>query len=560
MGEAARPSAADLDRDVAFGFPDEDEVDEAIPVGTIIADRYRVLSTLGSGGMGTVYRGEHLTVGRGVAIKVLSGEWSGQSFVARRFQAEARIASTIGHPNIVEVFDAGKLPDGRLFLVMEHLVGHDLAAEIARELMLSQYRSATVLRQVALALAAAHQAGVIHRDLKPGNVMIARRADGEIVKILDFGIASSPRTGDREGPQRLTLPGSVMGTPDYMAPEQSTSAEPTPRFDIYALGAMAFEMLTGQPPIVADDAHELLVRKRQQPAPSLATVAPQVHPGFVKLIDDCLQIVPSRRPLDASEFLDRLDSFIDDLTTDERSGCSRPSASAAALTLRKQAQDADSDPEFFAPRPALPGLPTLRSSSRAAPPHRSARSWLALALGVLVLGLAAFLVLLRQGSAEQPLLAEAATVVDDPPPASIPGRPPGLEPLTTPGPRSDAVPPTPATIPATTEPQPPAPVITTPGPTATPTPKPAAGKREFASSECTRLRARADEARRAQSWGLLRDLSRRRTCWPTDAEARKLQTKALMELGDFTGCLSAGTGLNDKEVVQWRKLCERRGG
>lgn len=556
MGEAARPSAADLDRDVAFGFPDEEEVDEAIPVGTIIADRYRVLSTLGSGGMGTVYRGEHLTVGRGVAIKVLSGEWSGQNFVARRFQAEARIASTIGHPNIVEVFDAGKLPDGRLFLVMEHLVGHDLAAEIARELMLSQYRSATVLRQVALALAAAHQAGVIHRDLKPGNVMIARRADGEIVKILDFGIASSPRTGDREGLQRLTLPGSVMGTPDYMAPEQSTSAEPTPRFDIYALGAMAFEMLTGQPPIVADDAYELLVRKRQEPAPSLATVAPQVHPGFVKLIDDCLQIVPSRRPLDASEFLDRLDTFIDDLTTDELSGRSRPSASAAALTIRKQALDADSGPELFAPRPALPGLPTLRSSSRAAPRHRSARSWLALGLGVLVLGLAAFLVLLRQGGAEQPLLAEAATVVDEAPPASIPGRPPGQGPLTTPtpGPRIDAVPPTPATIPAATEPQPPAPVI------ATPTPKPAASKREFASSECTRLRARADEARRAQSWGLLRDLSRRRTCWPTDAEARKLQTKALMELGDFTGCLSAGTGLNDKEVVQWRKLCERRGG
>lgn len=549
MGDVARNSAADRDRGASPDFPAEDEVDERIPVGTIVAERYRVKSTLGAGGMGTVYLGEHLTVGRGVAIKVLSGEWSGQRFVARRFEAEARIASAIGHPNIVEVFDAGTLPDGRLFLVMEHLEGHDLAAELLRRRTLSPTRTTSILRQVALALAAAHRVGVIHRDLKPGNVMIARRSDGEVVKILDFGIACSPRSTARDG-QRLTLPGSVMGTPDYMAPEQCTSAEPTPRFDVYALGAMAFEMLTGQPPIVADDAHELLVRKRQQPAPSLATVAPQVHPGFVKLIDDCLQIVPSRRPLDASEFLDRLDAFIDDLTTDELSGRSRPSASAAALTIRKQALDADS------PRPAPPGLPTLRSSSRAAPRHHSARSWLALALGVLVLGLAAFLVLLRQGGGEQPLLAEAATVVDEAPPASIPGRPPGQGPLTTPtpGPLSDAVPPTPATVPATTEPQPPAPVI------ATPTPKPAAGKREFASSECTRLRARADEARRAQSWGLLRDLSRRRTCWPTDAEARKLQTKALMELGDFTGCLSAGTGLNDKEVVQWRKLCERRGG
>ena len=133
---------------------------------------------------------------------MLNGEWSGHTFVARRFQAEARIASTIGHPNIVEVFDAGQLPNRRLFLVMEHLDGHDLAQEIADRGILSPLRSCEILRQVA----------------------------------LDFGIACSPRATAHEG-QRLTLPGSVMGTPDYMAPEQSTNAEPNPRFDLYALGA-----------------------------------------------------------------------------------------------------------------------------------------------------------------------------------------------------------------------------------------------------------------------------------------------------------------------------------
>jgi serine/threonine-protein kinase len=555
MGEAARPSAADPDRAASFDF-DEEEVDEAIPAGTIIADRYRVLAILGAGGMGTVYRGEHLTVGRSVAIKVLSGEWSGQGFVARRFQAEARIASTIGHPNIVEVFDAGKLPDGRLFLVMEHLEGHDLAAELAHHHRLSQQRTAQVLRQVALALAAAHKAGVIHRDLKPGNVMIARRADDEIVKILDFGVASSPRATARDG-QRLTIPGSVMGTPDYMAPEQAT-AEPTPRFDIYALGVMAFEMLTGEPPIDADDAFELLVRKRQEAAPSLAVGAPWVHPEFIRLIDDCLQILPSRRPLDASEFLERLDIFIDELSADERAS---PSPASAA-TIATHDLAVDDDPEFFVAARPLPGPATVPARSIAAPSAHTTRSRLALGLGVLGLGLVAWLSLSLSDRSAQPLIVEAAAARTD----AAPPRPPGLEtapsapttaiPTTPPAP-PDATPPTTLPSPPLAAPSQPAAAALARGPGA---PKPAASKREFASSECTRLRTRADEARRSQSWGLLRDLSRRRSCWATDAEARKLQTKALMELGDFTGCLSAGTGLTDKEVVQWRKLCKQRGG
>jgi hypothetical protein len=542
MAEAARPTADVPPRSTGFDFSEEEEVDDAIPAGTIIVDRYRVLSTLGAGGMGTVYLAEHLTVGRRVAIKVLSGEWSGQSFVARRFQAEARIASTIGHPNIVEVFDAGQLPDRRLFLVMEHLEGHDLAEEILRCRRLSQLRTADILRQVALALSAAHKAGVIHRDLKPGNVMIASRSDGEIVKILDFGIASSPRSTAREG-QRLTLPGSVMGTPDYMAPEQSTSAEPTPRFDIYALGAMGFEMLTGEPPIFAEDPYELLVRKRQTPSPALATQAPHVHPELAALIDDCLQIQPSRRPLDASEFLDRLDAFIDTLPADERPAQSFTSSSAAALALRAAVIDPDSDPDLFAPRRPLRGPPTLPALATAAGlrhEHSTRRARIALGLGLgLVLGLGAWLLL---SSRAPPPQLEAVTA-DSSPPRPESALPPSGPPATL------DVPPPPTPIvsdpivsdpivsdPIVSDPTVKPPVVGTP---VVGTPRPTPNKREFASSECTRLRARADEARRNQSWSLLRELSRRRTCWPTDAEARKLQTKALMELGDFTGCLSA---------------------
>ena len=560
MAEAVRPSAADLDRRSKFDFSQEEELDDDIPEGTIVAGRYRVISALGAGGMGTVYLAEHLAIGRRVAIKVLNGEWSGHNFVARRFRAEARIASTIGHPNIVEVFDAGELPDKRLFLVMEHLDGHDLAQEIVDHGTLSPLRTCEILRQVALALAAAHNVNVIHRDLKPGNVMIAHDAGGEVIKILDFGIACSPRATANQG-QRLTLPGSVMGTPEYMAPEQSTNAEPTPRFDLYALGAIAFEMLTGDPPLLAEHAYELLVRKRKEPAPSLAVRAPHLHPALISLVDDCLQIDASKRPLDAIDFIHRIDAFIDELPGDDLPD--DPFATDA--TREMNAVSGASNPAqslTTGSRPALPRGPQARAPSptrvaaaRATSRRSLRRAWIPLAISLAVLGLGAWLLTSIFDLSEQAPLAEAASVPDAGPLGD--GRPLGYV-ERTPSPRlgvTTPISPISPTGPSTPTPTAGDPKLETSAGRVTPT-----GKREHTSAECERVRARADEARRAQSWGRLRDLSKRRTCWPTDADARKLQTKALMELGDFTGCMSAGQGLKDKEVVQWRKLCERRGG
>ena len=566
MPEAVRPSAAELDRRAHFDFSEEDDLDDEIPAGTIVVDRYRVLSALGAGGMGTVYLAEHLTIGRRVAIKVLNGEWSGHSFVARRFQAEARIASTIGHPNIVEVFDAGQLPDRRLFLVMEHLDGHDLAQEIVDRGTLSQLRTAEILRQVALALAAAHNVGVIHRDLKPGNIMIATGAGGEVVKILDFGIACSPRATAREG-QRLTLPGSVMGTPEYMAPEQSTSAEPTPRFDLYALGAIAFEMLTGDPPILAEHAYELLVRKRKEASPSLGIRAPHLHPAFVQLVDDCLEIQPSRRPLDAIEFIQRLDAFIDELPDDNLPEDPFTDSSPAVPSGNSSGLHASQSANVTGPRPAISRAPAANPTApmrlpvpRITPQAAPRRAWVPLAISAAVLAVGAWLLMSIFDLSSQRPLAEAALPGDGSADVGSsagpvpPGRPLGLVER----PLSPFKPPTPTVTPDPTAVDPDAQAKST-----TPvvgTPRAGAGKREHNSAECQRVRSRADEARRTQSWGRLRDLSKRRTCWPTDADARKLQTKALMELGDFTGCMSAGQGLSDKEVVQWRKLCERRAG
>ncbi|HEY0134141.1 MAG TPA: protein kinase, partial [Nannocystis sp.] len=540
--------------------------------GTIVSERYRVISTLGAGGMGTVYLAEHLTVGRRVAIKVLNGEWSGHKFVARRFQAEARIASTIGHPNIVEVFDAGQLPDKRLFLVMEHLDGHDLAQEIADRGTLSPLRCCEILRQVALALAAAHNVNVIHRDLKPGNIMIANGAGGEVVKILDFGIACSPRATAREG-QRLTLPGSVMGTPEYMAPEQSTSAEPNPRFDLYALGAIAFEMLTGDPPMLAEHAYELLVRKRKEASPSLGTRAPHLHPDLIALVDDCLEITPAKRPLDAIEFIHRLDAFIDELPDDalpddpfsaepiapghngtgsfSALNASAAASAAAAVSGAMAAQSAN----LTGPRAAIPIRPPSTSRTpmpRMSAPPRPRPAWLPAAIVVAALVIGAWLLMSIFDLSSKRALTEVADDTAEPVAESTPERPLGLDRPQTPVTTLRKLPSTPPVIP-TPEPTP------EPTPQVTSKPRPAE-KREFNTPECERVRARADEARRTQAWGRLRDLSKKRTCWQTDAEARKLQTKALMELGDFTGCMSAGQGLKDKEVEQWRKLCERRAG
>jgi serine/threonine protein kinase len=285
--------------------------------------------------------------------------------------AEARIASAIGHPNIVEVFDAGELPDKRLFLVMEHLDGHDVAQELAEcGTVAPQLRTCEVLRQVALALAAAHAAGVIHRDLKPGNVMIANVQGEEIVKILDFGIACNLAVSARDG-QRLTLPGSVMGTPEYMSPEQSTGGDPTPRFDLYALGAIAYEMLTGDPPMLAEHSFELLARKRREPSPSLATRAPDLHPELIRLIDDCLEIQPSRRPLDAAEFIARLDTPSSTACPTSRSPTSR---SRRTATSPSPTPPSAALPSPRAPPPVLAPAPPARVRPPSAPPSAIRRS------------------------------------------------------------------------------------------------------------------------------------------------------------------------------------------
>jgi serine/threonine-protein kinase len=213
-------------------------------LGRVVDQRYRVLEQIGSGGMGLVYRVEHLRLGKVAAMKVLSPDTAGNSEMALRFQVEAQAVSRLNHPNIVQTFDFGQWDDA-LYLIMEYVRGDDLGTVLDRDGALPFARAARLFVQVCSALTEAHDAGIIHRDLKPENLMIIRRRDGvEHVKVLDFGLA---KLREREGSAAISSGAQVMGTPYYMSPEQVRGEMLDPRADVYSMGATLYRALTGAP-------------------------------------------------------------------------------------------------------------------------------------------------------------------------------------------------------------------------------------------------------------------------------------------------------------------------
>jgi eukaryotic-like serine/threonine-protein kinase len=232
-------------------------------LGQILGDRYRILERIGEGGMGTVYLCEHVALGKRMAVKVLRPEFSSDEELVRRFQQEARAASQIGQENIVDVIDFGLTPDGSMYFAMEALEGESLAKVMRREGKLPLERAFPILGQICKALGAAHARGIVHRDLKPENVILLRRDDGcDFVKILDFGISKNGR-----GPEtsRITRAGSIIGTPEYMAPEQAAASTVDHRCDIYALGVLAYEMVTGALPFQGETPLATLLKHQAEP-------------------------------------------------------------------------------------------------------------------------------------------------------------------------------------------------------------------------------------------------------------------------------------------------------
>jgi serine/threonine protein kinase len=242
-------------------------------VGSVIAERYHVLKLLGAGGMGRVYLAEHVKMGRQCAIKVLHPAMAGDADAVGRFNREAANASRIDHPNVAAIYDFGETPDGLLYLAMQYIDGQTLTQILQSSGALAPLRVCEIIRQAAEGLHAAHTLGIVHRDLKPDNIMVMAGGDGiDNVKVVDFGIAKSTA----EMGQGVTRTGIVVGTPEYMSPEQLAGEPIDGRSDLYSLGLVAFNMLTGELPFPEASTGTLVVMRLTQPPRTLAEVRPDI--------------------------------------------------------------------------------------------------------------------------------------------------------------------------------------------------------------------------------------------------------------------------------------------
>jgi tRNA A-37 threonylcarbamoyl transferase component Bud32 len=269
--------------------------------GTFVGE-YEIERELGRGGMGAVFAARHPVIGKRVAIKVLDAYFSRDMALVRRFLDEARAVNKIGHPNIIDVFSFGQLPDGRQYFVMEFLEGETMASWLLRARP-DPHEARRLLLQVCEALEAAHREGIIHRDLKPENLWIARPKHGEaFMKVLDFGIAKLVAEQDTVN---VTKTGTVMGTPQFMSPEQCTGRGVDHRTDIYALGVILFLIYCGRLPFEGESVAEVMTAQLTQPPPKPSAFA-QLSSPLENLILSCLDKNPANRPVSAAELGMRL--------------------------------------------------------------------------------------------------------------------------------------------------------------------------------------------------------------------------------------------------------------
>ncbi len=258
-------------------------------LGRVVAGRYRLEARIGEGGMGVVYRARHVLIERVVALKLIRPDLRGETHLRAWMLREARAANRVDHAHIVDIHDIGETEEGELYLVMEYLVGTPLSAEIAKG-QFPQVRAIDVLEQMSAALGRAHDLGVVHRDLKSDNIMCTNRGGRkDFVKILDFGLAHLARD------PRLAPKGAIFGTPEYMSPEQAKGEEATAQSDLYSLGVLLFEMMTGQLPFRSHDRDALLEMQRSANPVNPKTLRPDLHPDAEKIILKLLQKSAERR-------------------------------------------------------------------------------------------------------------------------------------------------------------------------------------------------------------------------------------------------------------------------
>ena len=283
-------------------------------LGQTLAGKYKIEKLIKTGGMGSVYRGRHVLMDKTVAVKVLRPSLAGDDAVVARFSREAKAASKISHPHAVSVTDFGEAENGVVFLVMEYLDGRTLKEAIVKEGPLSLGRAVEIVRQVAGALDAAHGQGVIHRDLKSENIMLVSHNGDEWAKVLDFGIAKILQPVGSAADAEITQANLVVGTPQYMSPEQcSQSGALDARSDVYSLGIIVHEMLTGKLPFTGESATVVMMKQVQDSPPSVLTSRPQL-PGAV---DQVIKRALAKQPIDRFQSAGELSAGLADAASEE---------------------------------------------------------------------------------------------------------------------------------------------------------------------------------------------------------------------------------------------------
>jgi serine/threonine-protein kinase len=276
-------------------------------VGTVFADRYRIIRRIGEGGMGVVYEAEHVVIEKRVAVKLLRDTYAGRQDVLERFKQEAKSASRIGHENIVDITDFGETPSHGVFFVMEFLEGCDLADVLRETRIVPVDRGVAITTQVCRGLSAAHSKGIIHRDMKPENIFLAAR-DGQkdFVKILDFGIAKMSELGDTNPGRKLTKTGMIFGTPEYMSPEQAAGKPLDHRVDVYSVGIILYEMFAGRVPFTGESFMGILTKHMFEPPPTMRSLNPQLSiPASLEgVIMKCIAKDPTHRYAGMGELLE----------------------------------------------------------------------------------------------------------------------------------------------------------------------------------------------------------------------------------------------------------------
>lgn len=505
---------------------------------TVGAGRFQVRAELGRGGMGEVYRAFDRRRGREVALKVIAARYVGRPERERRFRNEAEYAQRVGeHPHVLSVMDVGELSDcgRRLFMTMDAVEGPTLAMELASSRRLSVDLAMLWARQIAEGLKAIHEAGVVHRDLTPSNILIQTGTNA--AKIFDFGLAGeldAPATGHTS---RLTLLGEVPGTHGYMAPEQATLAAPAMSMDVYAFGVVLTEMLVGHNPFAHLDRAEYIEWQQtsRDEVPSIKRWGLELPEGMADLIDDCLRRDAKERPQSGAELLARLDRIVPAPRVVDVVSLPSPVAFAE--------DDADDEPD------------TLRTEVVEPAPRRP---WLIFAL------LASLLVVTGIGVGWW----LATTVQETEQPEAQPSPPDegaGSEALPTDEPLVEVQPLAPsagsddAGAAGNNEPpersdmkeEQPAPLVDRP-----PDPGPQPPSQASATS-CETRRKRARDAAQRKLWKTVLGSTQSARCWPDEAERRRLRVQALAETKQNAECVRIAADSSDPEIVKWRTRCEQ---